>query len=530
MYPENHRSLSPSLPCSFLRAVRHPFPFPATTQPNFAKSREYCVLIGHSRAPDEPVWNDAKCSKRLGFVCTIHDEDTTGDPAAEEWSGDDETTAPTPAPTPAPTLPACADLDVAWTDRDGDGCAMYSLQGWCANRGVGGVWEASMDFSFFASADGQHAGQVCCECGGGSAGAAGAVSTASTAAPPGDGRVTVTHPGPATPTPGQGAVTQLPPASGGMPRPCDDPEAPLPRWAIPAADAPPMDPRVAAMFQQLNNVGTVIGNMQLVTNEVEPNIGRQKVAVRPVQLSCADVCSGTALGYGCYPCPVAHNASCVALGPFGSGELCRTEWDGAVLPCCRGSNATCIMPRNCDPCTELELPLSIPARLATHRNELPTCNGSVVIKDRPCPSTPEEPVDLQRMKARLLQVGAMLGELRVYPRTVAALQLNCDAVCAGLEFGAGCSPCPASFHATLEDCVSPGPFGTGKLCREFVNPNNATAVAVTVACCSDTDGHQGNCAREARRCNCDGSPAPVDWGFSLRAAQFDSGTSTCTYE
>lgn len=476
-------------------------------EPNNNRNRENCVLVGHSSAPDEPVWNDAKCDKRLGFVCTLPDEDTTGD----EWSGDEEIAVSTTAPTPAPTLPACEDLDEEWLDRDNDGCEVYSSQGWCANRGVGPVWQAGMDFAFFASADGRHAGQICCSCGGGSL-ANGGVSTALP-----EDQVTVTVTAPATPSTGQDT----------SPRPCNDLEAPVARWRVPAADAPPMDPRIAAMFQQLTNVGRVIGNMPLVTNDVEPTIGRHwRVAARPVQLSCEDVCSETAVGYGCYPCPLAQNASCVRLGPFGSGELCRTEWDGEVKPCCEGSNATCAMPRNCPPCAELGLPLSIPARLATHNNDVPTCNGSFVIKARPCPTTPEEPIALRQMKARLLAVGTMLGDLRVYPKTVAALQLNCDAVCADLEFGAGCHPCPASFHSTMEDCLAGGPFGSGKLCREHV-PINDT-VAVTVACCSDTEGQQGNCAREQQRCNCEGTPGSS--GISLRAAQFDAETSTCTYE
>ena len=63
----------------------------------------------------------------------------------------------------------CVNNPLVWKDTLGQTCDDYVVQGFCATSppyGVGPKWPSSFEFSNFGVA-GQHAGSVCCKCGGG---------------------------------------------------------------------------------------------------------------------------------------------------------------------------------------------------------------------------------------------------------------------------------------------------------------------------------------------------------------------------
>lgn len=63
----------------------------------------------------------------------------------------------------------CQDSNPLWKDRDGDGCAAYIALEFCNADGTFGIrWQAGQTFADYAAVPGgQHAGTVCCGCGGG---------------------------------------------------------------------------------------------------------------------------------------------------------------------------------------------------------------------------------------------------------------------------------------------------------------------------------------------------------------------------
>eukprot|EP00037_Helgoeca_nana_P031441 m.401301 g.401301 ORF g.401301 m.401301 type:complete len:641 (+) comp28395_c2_seq45:368-2290(+) len=78
----------------------------------------------------------------------------------------DRTHSPTVQPSP-PGQSICQDVSDTWVDSNGDDCELYRAAKWCAKGGYGSNWgDSAIDFSKY-STGGQHAGTVCCVCGGG---------------------------------------------------------------------------------------------------------------------------------------------------------------------------------------------------------------------------------------------------------------------------------------------------------------------------------------------------------------------------
>jgi len=102
------------------------------------------------------------------------------------------------------------------------------------------------------------------------------------------------------------------------------------------------------------------------------------------------------------------------------------------------------------------------------------------------------------VKAPLHASGAALGSLvsqiqsmgnfvashrsRVNGKTDKARQ-TCEAFCNNALWGLGCAPCPEAALTSEKDCLAPGPFGTGALCRTVSQKGIKTFVSPSEPCC-----------------------------------------------
>lgn len=468
-------------------------------EPNFHKNKEHCAVIGNGDVRGEPVWNDVRCDKTFGYLCSFDVRMLSTDAPESTTDG---------------SYNGCANFD-NWVDRDGDGCEMYAFQEWCADGGIGRMWQSSVSYSTFA-ASGVDATVACCVCGGGlTISAAPTTETVSNTPTVAEFTPTTTEFVPTTIALDISITNTLSTQIATT----DSTNCAFPRW-VNQIEGLDIEPALDDMFSHIKSIGSLLGRVESnIRNDDEPEL-------LPLELSCLEACTGLEIGLGCRPCTMLPNAECVITGPLGSGLLCRTEEDGSEVPCCSDhENSTCTLPESCNCDLIADQIVTVP-RAINQNQQLPDCSNVSEVNTPPACS--EQEVRIDKLLDRLANIGDILAKAKPYKYSVGVHQMDCESYCNGLLLGSSCSPCPASFHSTEESCLSPGPFGNGELCREHTDPTNETASTQIIPCCEFTTGALPNCLLP-RSCDCSGYYGPAEWGFRPFQATFDHDTNTCTH-
>jgi len=127
----------------------------------------------------------------------------------------------------------------------------------------------------------------------------------------------------------------------------------------------------------------------------------------------------------------------------------------------------------------------------------------------------------------LQSFGAFVGSHRSRPngKTEKAKQ-TCEAFCKKALWGLGCAPCPAEALASEGDCLNPGPFGTGSLCRTLSVKQDKSFIMPYEACCAR--GEKTSTCTFPPNCDCteETTPTLTDLFTSLDRS-WDSTSQTC---
>ena len=105
---------------------------------------------------------------------------------------------------------------------------------------------------------------------------------------------------------------------------------------------------------------------------------------------------------------------------------------------------------------------------------------------------------------------------------------TCEAFCSDALWGLGCAPCPLEALTTADSCRTPGPFGTGSLCRTLAAKGGVKSFVVPHEPCCGRGSRTATCTYPPK-CNCNSvSKMKLTDLFADTRRRWDSDTKSCT--